>query len=123
MNNLRLPLGRRLETEFAEYLAHGGVLRQHFRNQFRQPGFASNSRQMPHQMRPDALPLIAVDDDESHFGPAGFNNDVTSAADDGRKAILFGQHNQGDMIAEVDLHKEFDLLLRKAALHHKETPL
>src|SRR5258707_54351 len=88
VDDLRLPSGPRPEAELAEYLAHGRVLRQHFRRQFRQSGVTRNACQMPHQMPSKALPLIAVDDDESDLRSARFNDNIAPATHDGRAAIF-----------------------------------
>jgi hypothetical protein len=72
---------------------------------------------------PDALALVRVDDHKGDLGPAGFDDNVASAADNDRPAVLIDQRNQCDMVVEVDIHEESDLLRGEATLHGEETSL
>ena len=121
MNHLRVAPSARLEAEFAENLSHGGVFRKDFGDQFLQPGLARNDGEVAHQQRADALALIVIDDDKGDLGLAGVGDDVTPPADDDATSVLFGEHDERDVIYEVDVHEEGDLLLREATLHHEET--
>src|SRR5207249_1414224 len=108
---------------FAEDLEHRRVLRQHVGDQLRQAGIARNPREMPHQMPAETLSLISIDNDEGDLCLAGLHDDVASTADNGEASVLVSQRDEGDMIAEIDLHEEIDFPLRETSLHRKKSSL
>jgi hypothetical protein len=123
MDRSRISLRSVPEAEFSEHFEHRGVLGQNFRRQFLQSGIPGDLDEMTHQHRADPASLPGIDDDERHLGPSGLKNNVTTAPDDNRTAIFRRECNKGDMILEVNIHKEIALFLREVALHRKEATL
>src|SRR4051794_10750086 len=105
MHNLRVTSAAGLKAELAEYLPHGGVFGQNFRDQRLQLGLARQDRKMTHQQRTNALSLVIVDDDKGDLGLAGFGDNVTSTPDDNLASILVGKCYQSDVIGKVDIHE------------------
>jgi hypothetical protein len=118
----RVSLGARQEAEPPEYLQHGGVLGQHFRDQLFEARAACQGSQMPHEIRPDSLGLIGIDHDESDFGLAGPDNNIASTADDDGVAAFVDFRDERDMIFEIDIQEESLLPFRKAFLWYEEAP-
>jgi hypothetical protein len=88
MDRPRISLRSLLEAELSEHFQHRGVLGQNFRGQFLQSGIPGDLDKVTHQHRTDPTSLPSIDDDERHLGPTGLKNNVTTAADDNRAAIL-----------------------------------
>src|SRR6202043_2432025 len=78
---------------------------------------------MAHQDRADATSLPGVDDDKRHLGSSQLEDDIPAASDDGLAVGFICQRDDRDMIFEIDVHEEGALLVRKVALHDKETAL
>ena len=68
MDDRTLPLHIAAEPAFLEHLPHRHVVGQDLRNQFLEPGVASNRDEMAHQRSTDASPLVFVDNGKSDFG-------------------------------------------------------
>src|SRR5262249_47211609 len=75
---------------------------------------------MAHQDRADALPLILVKNGEGYLGLARRHDDVSRTAYDHRSASLIQYRNQGDMIDEVDVHKEGDFVFAELTFDREE---
>ena len=121
MDGARLPPDPDPKPTCLEHLQHRGVLRQHIRTQLLEPGLPGKSREMAHQGRADALPLVSIVYDEGHLGFTGPHHDVAPPADDDRLPILLENGDQGDVIHEVDVDEEVDLPICEPALEREET--
>src|SRR5215211_2142659 len=97
--------GPALETEpaFLEHPQHRDVVWQDLRDQLPEPGTAGDRGEVAHQGRADTLPLVLVDDGESHLRRPGLDDDVASAPDDHRPSALVRHRDQGHVIGEVDI--------------------
>ena len=71
-----------------------------------QPGAAGDRGEMAHQGGADALPLVLVDDGESHLGLPRLDDDVASGADDDRSPTFLHDRDQGHVIDEIDVQEE-----------------
>jgi hypothetical protein len=74
-----------------------------------------------HKRRADTLPLVFVDDGESHLRLSRLHDDVAGAAHDHRAGAFLHHRDQGDMVDEVDVQEERDFLLAEVALYLEET--
>ena len=81
MHDPRLALHTKAEPAFLEYLKHRGVVWQDLCDHFLEPGISGDRGEMVQQCRANSLPLVLVDNGESHLGLLRLNDDVTSAAD------------------------------------------
>src|SRR5688572_29611177 len=76
---------------------------------------------MVQQCRANSLPLVLVDDGESHLGLLRLNDDVTSATDNHWSSTFLYHYDQGHVSDKVDVHEEGNFPLLKVAPHGKET--
>jgi hypothetical protein len=116
VHDLRLALRAKAEPAFLEHLQHWDVVWQNLCDQFLELGTAGNRGEMVQQCRTDTLPLVLVDDRESHLSLPGLDDDVTSAADNHWLSAFVNHCNQGLVIDEVDVQVESNFTFRKAAL-------
>ena len=116
-----LTLRSQRKPAFLEHLEHRGVVGENLRDQFLQSGVTRNRDEMAHKRRAEPLPLIRIDDNESHFRDPRPYDDIPPAADNGGVAILLRDCNQGDVLDKIDVHEERDFLLAEGAFGRKET--
>src|SRR5262249_41222538 len=88
--------------------------------QFTQACLVSNRPEMAHQDLADALPLILVENCEGYLCLARRHDDISRAAHDHWSASLAECRDQGDVIDEVDVHKEGNFVVAKLTLNRKE---
>jgi len=122
MRDLMGSLRAGQEAEPPQQFQHGGILRQHLRDQLLEASAARECSQMPHENRPDSLGLIGIDHDESNFGLAGTDNNIASTANDDGVSVFIDFRDEGDMIFEIDVEEESYLRIRKALLWREEAP-
>src|SRR5206468_6365786 len=95
---------------------HRLVVRQDFRDQLPQPGFAANAHKMAPEPAADSLPMVSVDDDKRDLGDARLHQDIAAASHNLASAALVNDCDERDLRGEVDIHEIGALLLGEIAL-------
>ena len=98
-----LALCTKAKPAFLEHFQHRDVVWEDLCDQFLVPGTAGNRGKMVQQCRADTLPLVLVDDGESHLGLPRLDDNVTSATDNYRSPAFFHHCDQGYVIGEVNV--------------------
>src|SRR5215468_3708722 len=119
MHDLWLALDANREPAVLEHFQHRHVIRQDLSDQFPQPGSPGNRREMVHEGRAEALPLILIDHSESDLGLSRRYDNVTSAARDHAPTAFVHDCDQCDVIDEVDVQEKLDFRLRKVSFYCK----
>src|SRR6476661_4802961 len=70
------------QSTLLEYLQHRHIVRQNLGCQLLKSAVTGNRREMVHEGCSDALFLVAVDNHESYFGLARFDEDIAASTDD-----------------------------------------
>ena len=110
MHNPCLTLHLQRKPAFLEHLQHRHVVGENLRGQFPETGSLRNRGEVAHERRAEPLPLIRIDDGESHFRRAGLRDDIPRSADNGGLAVFLRDCDQGDMRNEIDIYEERDFL-------------
>src|SRR3954468_14937588 len=111
---------RDFEPAVLKNAQHWLVVRQDFRDQLPQPGFAANAHKMAHESAADSLSMVSVDDDERDLGDARLHQNIPAASHNRAFAAVVDDGDERDLRDEIDIHEIGDLLFGEIALRAEE---
>ena len=103
MHNAGFRSDGRMQSALLENFQHRSVLRQHFGDEFLEPGVPGDCRKMTHQYGADPLSLVFVDEGESYFGSRRLHYNIAAGTHDVGFFTFHGDDDQGDMADKVDV--------------------
>src|SRR3954451_14640200 len=92
---------------------HRLVVRQDFRDQLPQPGFAANAHKMAHESAADSLPRLSADNDNRARAAAGLPQEIPAASHNRASAAFVNDGDERDLRDEVDIHEKKGFLSRE----------